>query len=151
MDDAAESGRAKALLIAGVLFLGSGIYAYSEFMYLVRGTDTNATITEANKVTKRGRFGSSRGQRIEIEYKFTDADGNARTGMDRVDTDWALPADLKVPIRYRPGADGSSRIAGQVNWFALILFGVGLTAVCIFGYRLWKEANDAYAKPGRKK
>jgi Protein of unknown function (DUF3592) len=151
MDAESESGRAKALLVAGVLFLASGFYAYSELMYLVRGSDTTATITEASKVTKRGRFGVSRGQQIEIEYKFTDADGNNRTGTDRLDEDWPVPSDRKVAIRYRPGADGSSRVAGRIGWITLIIFGVCLTAVCVFGYRLWKEAHDAYAKPKRKK
>jgi len=146
-----ESGRAKALLIAGILFLGSSIYAYSELMYLVRGRDTTATITEAYKVTKRGRFGLSGGQQIEVEYKFTDADGNARTGSDRVDDDWPVPPDRKVAVRYRPGPDGSSRLAGHVGWTTLIIFGICLTGVCIFGFRLWREAYDATRDSPRRK
>jgi hypothetical protein len=151
MDTESETGRAKALLIAGVLFLGSGVYAYSELMYLIRGRDATATVTEANKVTRRGRFGASRGEQIEVEYRFKDTDGNERTGSDRADEDWTVPRDRQVSIRYRPGADGSSRLAGRIGWVSLAVFGVCLAAVCVFGYRLWREANDAYAKPGRKK
>lgn len=151
MDAQAETGWAKALLVAGVLFLGSGIYAYSELMYLIRGRDVTATITEAHKVTKRGRFGLSRGQQIEVDYRFKDHEGNERTGSDRMDEDWPVPPDRKVEVRYRPGPDGSSRVAGRIGWITLIIFGLGLTTVCVFGIRLWREANDANTKPGRKK
>ena len=151
IDAQSETARAKWLLIAGVLFLGSSIYAYSELMYLIRGRDTTATITEASKVTKRGRFGLSQSQQIEIEYKFTDADGNDRTGSDRLDDDWKIPTDRKVAICYRPGQDGSSRVAGKIGWVTLVIFGICLTGMCVFAYRLWREANDAYAKPGRQK
>src|SRR5438270_472533 len=111
IDSHHETARAKALLVALALFLGSGFYAYSELMYLLLGRDAMATITEAYKVTKHGRFGMSQSQQIEIDYQFKDADGNDRTGSDRLDEDWKVPADRKVKIRYRPGTDGSSRVA----------------------------------------
>lgn len=147
MDAESETWRAKALLVAAVLFVASGIYAFSELMYLIRGRDATATVTEAQKVTKRGRFGLSRGEQIEVNYRFKDADGNERTGTDRADDDWKMPADGKVAVRYRSGADGPSRLAGRIGWVSLGIFGVCLAAVCVFAYRLWREANDAYAKP----
>jgi hypothetical protein len=151
MDAESETRRAKALLFAGILFLGSGIYAYSELMYLIRGRDTTATITDAYKVNKRSRFGLSNRKQMQIDYQFADADGNSRTGNDRMDEDWPVPSDRKVAIRYRPGQDGSSRVAGRIGWLAISVFFACLAGVCVFGYRLWKEGHDAYAKPGRKK
>src|SRR5688572_6763814 len=148
MDAQSETARAKSLFVAAIVFVASGIYAYSELMYLIRGKTTTATITEAYKV---GKGVTDRGQEVRIDYEFTDADGNKRTGSDRPGEGWQVPPDRKVEVRYRPGADGSSRIAGRIGWITLGIFAICLGVVGFFGYRLWREAKDAYAKPNRKR
>ena len=59
----------------------------------------------------------------------------------------------KVAIQYTAGADGSSRLAGHVNWVGLTLFALSLGAMGMFGFRLWREAAEATGdqKPRRKK
>jgi hypothetical protein len=150
MDADAETRRAKYLVFAGIAFLISSIFVYSELMYLIRGTETTATIKEVSRVEKRGRFGTSRGHKLVIDYEFKDGEGRQREGSDQVDADWAVPADRRVQIRYRPGEDGSSRLAGHVSWGAIIIFTVCLVAVGIFGFRLWREATEE-TKGSRKR
>ncbi len=142
--------QARIWIVAVVLFLGSAYYSASEFLYLVEGRDGTAQIDEAYKVRNRGRFGRNRGQVLLVNYSFKDADGNARKGSVRQNDDWPVPPDRKIAIRYRPGIDGSSRLAGQVAWVGLFIFFACSAILAFISYRLWKEARDAYARPVRR-
>lgn len=151
MDTESETWRAKILIAAVVAFVISCFFVYAEFMYLVDSREATATISKAYKIEKRGRFGVVKGYRLAVEYDFVDNEGRTRSGRSDVSEDWSIPPDGKVKIRYRSGEDGASRLVGQVSWVAVILFVACLTAVGIFGYRLVKEANQAYApRHGRK-
>jgi hypothetical protein len=151
MDNETESWRAKLLIGAVIVFLISCIFVFTEFMYLVDSRETTATISKAYKVQIRGRFGIVKGYRLAVEYDFVDAEGLRRSGRCDVNEDWPIPLDGKVKIRYRPGEDGASRFVGFASWTAIIIFFVCLAAVGVFGYRLVREANRAYAPRRGKK
>lgn len=141
MDSEHELARAKWLIISVLIFLVSGCISWGELVYLFAGEDAQADIEKAYETTRRGWLGGSR--RVTVDYTFTEPDGSRRTGTDTVPSDWVLPENGKVPVRYTPGEDGDSRVAGQVNWVALAFFGLSLAAVGWFGFRLWREATEA--------
>jgi hypothetical protein len=85
-----------------------------------------------------------------VEYTFTEPDGTSRRGLAIVGTDWAVPANGKVAVRYTPGKDGNSRLSGHVRWFGIILFSVGLLTILFFGVKLYREANED-TQPKRRK
>jgi hypothetical protein len=143
MDAQSELARAKWLLFGAVLFLVSGCISYDEFVYLIFGRKTQASVTGVSEVTRTRRFGLSKNKVLMVDYSFAEPDGTRRTGSDAVPIDWPRPEGSKVEVQYTRGADGSSRLAGHVNWFGLIFFGVSFASVCVFGYRLWREASEA--------
>ena len=151
MDSDNELARAKWLLISAFIFLVSGCISWGELNYLVAGRDTQADITKAFEVARRGRFGIGRSERLTLEYTFQEPDKTHRTGTDTVSLDWPIPASGKIPVRYTAGADGRSRLAGHVNLVGLTLFGLSVGAMGLFGYRLWREASEATSdrKPKR--
>jgi hypothetical protein len=153
MDHENELARAKWLMLAAAIFLVSGCLSWDELIYLISGRETQADVTKAFEVTKRGRLGMSEQRRLTVEYSFADTDGKRRIGTDTVSPDWPLPGGGKVAIQYTAGADGSSRLAGHVHWVGLTLFALSLGAMGIFGFRLWREASEATRdqKPRRKK
>jgi hypothetical protein len=81
---------------------------YAEVVYLLRGKETQATVTKAWEVTSRGRYGLGEHKRVEIEYTFTDMDGSIRKGGDFVDLDSRLPAHRRSPFNL-PQAQGADR------------------------------------------
>ena len=151
MDNESELARAKWLLLGIVLFAVSIFIAYSEFAYLLFGHETQSTSAEIYTIDRRGRFGLVRGKKTVVEYEFTDNDGNRRKGRDEVSPDWGLSGGESVTVRYRPGATGSSRLAGHVNWLGLVLF-FGITIfLCIVGFRFWRHVTKAVAEMDPKK
>jgi hypothetical protein len=143
MDADNEIARAKWLLFSGLLFVVSCFICYDELVYVLKGRETQATVTKAYEVTRRGRFGLSRGTRLTVEYAFTEPDGTRRSDSDTVDPDWDLPSTGTVRVRYTPGASGRSRLAGHVNWGGIGIFVVSLGVMGYFGFRLWREAAEA--------
>jgi hypothetical protein len=134
-----EIARGKWLLVAGAFFLASIVVCYGEIMYLMTGKDVQATVASA----KLYRNVNTDRKVLTIEYEFTDAENNHRKRTDNVDPAWeAKIQGGKVPVRYRPGKDGSARLAGEVNWFGPIFLGVSLLGLGYAGFLLWKEAND---------
>jgi hypothetical protein len=152
MDTENELARAKWLLISVAVFLFSAWISWGELLYLIVGRDAQADVVKAYEVTRGGRFGVGGRQRLVVDYSFTEPGGTHRTGTDTVPPDWPIPQGGKVPVRYTAGADGNSRLAGHVNWIGIVLFGLSVGAVGVFGYRLWREASEAYRerKPGRR-
>jgi hypothetical protein len=144
MDTDNELARAKGLLFGGVLFLVSCFICYGELIYLVRGRQAQANVTKSYESTRRGRFGLSQGTMVTVEYAFAEPDGTRRTGSDTVRPDWPLPSNGTVPVQYTPGEDGRSRLSGHVNWFGPGFFAVSVGVLGFFGYRLWREASEAF-------
>ena len=150
MDDFMARWKLKIFIFAIVAAIASFFFTINEFLYLVNGREATATVSKTYPAVSHGRYGS-RSPRLAIEYEFVDADGHRRSGRDDVRADWPIPSDGKVKVRYRPGEDGSCRLAGRVSWGAILIFFVCLCAVGFFGFRLIREANQAYAPRGGKK
>jgi hypothetical protein len=152
VDTDSELARAKWLLFSGAFFLASCFICWGELAYLLRGRRTDATVTKAYEVTRRGRFGIGSSTALTVEYAFAEPDGTRRTGSDTVPPDWDLPPNGKAPVQYTPGEDGRSRLAGHVHWAGLAIFAVSVVVLGFFGYRLWREASEATrpARPRRR-
>jgi hypothetical protein len=150
MDRDNEFGRAKWLALSGLAFVISCFVVYDEVVYLVRGRVATANVTSAYEVTTR-RFGVVTGKSLTVEYTFTEPDGTPRSGSDTVSASWVLPETGGIPVRYTPGAEGRSRLAGHFYWAGVVFFFVALLVMGVFGYRLWREAKEAYEpkKPKR--
>ena len=141
MDTDSELAKAKWLLISGVLFVVSCFICYGELVYLLNGRETQASVTKVYEVTKRGRFGMNRGTRLEAEYAFKEPDGTRRTGTSTVGKDWDFSDS--VAVRYTPGENGRSRLAGHVNWLGIILFFASVCALGFFGFRIWRSYTES--------
>jgi hypothetical protein len=153
MDADNELARAKWLLIAIAVFLFSACISWGEMIYLVFGRETQADISKIYaEVRSSGRFRQRQSETMMIDYSFTEPDGTRRTGTDSIFEGMVFPSDKKVMVRYTSGAEGRSRLAGHSNWIGIILFLGSLTAIGIFGFRLWREAKEATRdrKPRRK-
>ena len=148
MDGDNELARAKWLLISGLLFIVSLFLCYAEVVYLLNGRETQANVTKTYEVTKRGRFGISRGTNRVVEYAFAEPDGTRRTDSDTVSADTDI--GQKVAVRYTPGANGRSRLAGHVNWFGVILFSGSILSMTFFGFRIWREYKAGEAPRKRR-
>jgi hypothetical protein len=146
MDAENEIARAKWLLAAGVLFVVSCFVSYRELTYLLRGQQTQASVTQAYEITRKEHFGLTETKSLTVEYAFTEPDGTHRADSDTVNADWPLPPSRKVAVQYTPGAGGRSRLAGHVNWFGIGFFVVSLGVLGFFGYRLWREASQATSR-----
>lgn len=145
MDTNAETFRAKYLIVGVLLFLVSGCLTYTEANLYLRGNDGQANVVQAFET--RGRRGSTR---LTVEYEFTDGEGNRRKEQSTVSRSTPVPGPGgKIAIRYTNGANGSSRLAGHVNWVGVVLFGVSL-AIIVFGiFVLMKE--ERATRPARRR
>ena len=54
-------------------------------------------------------------------------------------------------MRYTPGENGSSRLAGEVNWVAFALFALSAAAVVVFVGKLYLEARATTREPKRRR
>src|SRR5262245_23356676 len=150
MEDFISRWKLKMFIFAIVASIASFFFTINEFLYLVNSREATATVSKTYPAASHGRYGSG-GSRLAVEYEFVDADGRRRSGRDDVREDWPIPSDGKIKVRYRPGEDGACRLAGRVNWGAILIFFVCLGTVGYFGFRLIREANQAYAPRGGKK
>jgi hypothetical protein len=145
MDSDNEIAKAKWLLGGIFLFLISGCFTYRELNFWLRGTDGQATVVQVFE--SRGRRGSTS---MTIEYEFSDTENNRRKDQQSVSPDSSLPGvGSKIPIRYTPGKEGSSRLLGGVNWLFIGIFVVSIVLMGIGIFALIREANDD--GPKRKK
>jgi hypothetical protein len=151
MDSDSEIARAKWLLLFGAIFLVSCFVCYSEFVYVIRAHDAQATVTDAYMVDKRGRFGIVTGKKLVVDYTFSEVDGSRRTGHDEVSSSWEVPTDGTITVRYTAGKDGRSRWSGHVNWVGLAFFAVTTSILIFSAIRLWQKAAEATSgKPKRR-
>lgn len=151
MDSDREIARAKWLLLFGAVFLVSAFLCYGEMVYLFVGREAQATVKEAYVLERRGRFGIPLGEKLVVEYSFTEPDGTSRSGHDEVTSSWPPPENGIITVRYTPGKDGRSRLAGHVNWTGLALFALSTALVIYAVARLWQLASRAVkGKPSSK-
>jgi hypothetical protein len=131
-------------LFTGLLaFLLGGCMSWEELMYLLRGRDTRATITKVFETHER------RGTALSVEYTFAEPGGGPRRGNHTVSLDWPVPRDKKVTVRYTPGEDGDSRLAGHVRWSGLLTFFGALLLAVVGAIVLGREAHDDKPRKNR--
>ncbi|QJW94426.1 DUF3592 domain-containing protein [Frigoriglobus tundricola] len=146
MDQETEIARAKWLLMGVLFFLVSGCFSYGEAVYLVSGHEATATVSKTFE--SPGRRG---GTRLSVEYTFSEPNGTPREGTDTVPTAWSVPANGQVPVLYISGTDGSSRLAGNVNWVALGIFAFSLVWIAVFAARLFGATRDEPQRRPRRR
>ena len=147
MDHDHELKRFKGILIAGLLFLISGCFAYTELKYAVRSKTTDAQVSEA----KRWLSGRRQTPKIDLKYSYQEADGTHRSGRDDVPESW-VPGDLKtVQVQYIPGAQDSSRIKASERLMPVYFFAAMVVWLGYAIFKLAREANTPIARgPSRR-
>jgi hypothetical protein len=150
MDQENEIAKAKWLLISGVVFLVASYLTYREIVYLFQGHNAEGQVVRVFEVTRHRRSFFNRRNNLIVEYSFVEANGTQRSGSDTVRPSWQYPEDGAVMIRYTPGKAGRSRLAGQVNWFGVVLFAVSVGAMVLFSIRLWVRAAEE-TRPRRRR
>ncbi len=140
IDQEAELARFKGLLVAGIVFLVSGCYAYSELKYAIWGQMADAKVIRAEQKSTPGRRGRTH-HVMRVEYEFAEANGTRRSEKDDVSVDWSPPGDGKISVQYIPGAEHSSRLEGQSHMFAVYLF---LGCIVWLGYSLYQIGRQAH-------
>jgi hypothetical protein len=123
----------KQLLLSGVLSIASYSCCYNELVYALRGHQTQATVTSVHEL--------HRGTRLYYKYAFTEPDRTRRTGSDTVDADWDLPRNGTILVQYTAGADGQSRLSGNVVWDGIAVFAL---SVVVFGYYIYRLGRKMY-------
>lgn len=148
MDEEAELVKLKWLIFAGLAFLVSSFFAWTELRYALWSRTTEAEVVDVFETETIGR----RGRRIPVlavEYRFTDEAGVPRFERDEVARGWQPPANRRVAIEYFPGENGGSRLAGNRNWRSLVVFFGTLAVLAFAGWKLWREAREAVAQSDR--
>lgn len=147
MDEDEELRKFKRIIIAIALFFICGWFAVGELRYMAFGNTADATVTELFETKKSRRW--SQYSMLAVRYSFTDEDGTTRTERDDVPLDWE-PADgstlavgSKTPVEYLPGVEDKSRLSGNGDTFALVIFLIALAAIAAFGVWLWRHASEA--------
>ena len=145
-----ELMRAKWVLSAAFVFLISGCMTYTELEYLVFGHTTDARVVDAKLVdTSERRFRTT--EKLRIDYQFTEPDGTARKGQQDLSPDRIEELGETVSVRYTPGKDGMSRMAGTANVLLLGIFFISLAAIIGFGAKLVRDGNEAARELARGK
>jgi hypothetical protein len=117
-------------LIAGLLTLiiGAGI-AWQESRFASDSVEATGTVLgkSLNRAT------SERGTEYFVQYRFTDESGTVHDASDQVGFDqWdALVEGGPIAVQYIAGDPGTSRMASDEWFIALLILGVGLLASII--------------------
>ena len=135
MDAEEETVKFKFMLIALVAFVVSGFFAYMELKYATGGKAAQATVDRVGEVPGR------RGRTTTVAYyHYRDDAGNLRHGSAPLDGDFSASPGDTVAVQYL--AD-TSRLAGQRNTFALVVFFGCLAALVIGGALFWRHVRQA--------
>ena len=139
MDTESETKNLKLILVAGLTFLFSAYFAYVELKYATSGKTAEATVDSIGEA--RGR----RGRTTTVAYyHYRDAAGNLRHGSVPLDESHSLGSGDAVTVQYL--AD-TSRIAGQRNTAALVIFFVSLVAMLAGGFLFWRHVRESTRPP----
>ena len=141
MDAEEEAGKFKLMLFVVVVFLVSTFFAYLELKYSTAGKTAEATVDGVSeRRTRRG------GTIRVVHYHYRDTEGKLRNGTDDIGNDWSVPTGGKVNVEYL--AD-TSRLAGNRNTVALVIFFGSLLALVVGGFLFWRHVRLAIG-PARK-
>ena len=146
MDEEEELRKFKWIITGIALFLIFGWFAAGEVRYLAFGETADARVTELFETKKSRRW--SQYSMLAVRYTFTDGDGTTRAERDDVPPDWettdgsTLAVGSTTPVEYLPGVEGKSRLSGNGNTFALVIFLIAVLAIAAFGVWLWRHASE---------
>ena len=148
MDEEVELRRLQFVLIAFVAVVITGYISWGELRYKILGRSAEATVTQSREEQRRSRHGR-RYRILVVEYTFSEADGTRRNDRDEVSP--GTPVSRPTTRgQYLPGVAHSSRLTGQENVFAVLIF-VG--SLAWMGYSIFRIAREANApiKTSRRK
>lgn len=148
MDQDNELQRFKFALFAFVAVVISGYISWGEMKYMVWGKSADATVTQAREEERRGRRGR-RYQVLVVDYTFVEADGTRRSERDEVSSGTEVPTPTAT-VQYLPGVANSSRLTGQENVLAVIIFVGSLAWMGYSIYSIAREANAPIKRSGRR-
>jgi hypothetical protein len=141
VDTESETAKFKFILIAAIAFIVSTFFAYIELKYAMGAKTTDGIIE---------RLGESRGRRGRsvpmVYYRYRDDAGMLRHGSSRIGRGFNGGEGDKVRIEY---LEDTSRLAGERNTGALVVFFGCLAALCVGGFLFWRHVREATrpAKP----
>lgn len=129
--------------IAGLLV--SVFFGWPEALYLIAGKDAQGEVLHGSN-SERWTSDGGRGYRTyevrAIEYTFVEPDGTLRKGEDTLSPDSQVKRGEKVWIRYTPGQEGRSRLAGNINWRGVAgFFASVLSAIAFVGHMIWDASR----------
>ena len=135
MDTESETKNLKLILVAVLTFLVSAYFAYMELKYTTSGRTAEATVDSVGEA--RGR----RGRTTTVAYyHYRDDAGNLRHGSAPLDDSHSLGSGDTVTVQYL--AD-TSRLAGQRNTAALVIFFISFLAMLVGGFLFWRHVREA--------
>lgn len=132
MDTDAETKRFKWLLIAGILFVVSAFFSWSELKYALFGKQVEARLVKVVDTTDPGRRGR---EVMAVHYEFADSDGTTRNETDRLPATWDRPSGQTIPIQYLSGSPDSSRVVGNTRRVWILIF---LGSLVFFGFKVFQ-------------
>ena len=139
MDVENETWKFKLMLGVLVAFIVSGVFAYMELKYSTSGKTADCTFDRL--VERRAR----RRTVHTVYYHYRDHNGQLRNGSDDVPSHWTPPDDRKLRVRY---LNNTSRLEGNRNTGALVIFFGCLAALAIAGVMFWRHVREA-TKPAK--
>ena len=149
LNDEQETEVAKliVLIVYIAAFFISGYLSIGEMGYFLFGKTTTAKVTKFQTILERsGGRGAPNTYSLGVEYDFTDSTGIFRHGSDRVDPDlWRFDVGQIIPVQYRAGAEGDSRVAGTAHQKAAIIFLICSAVLFVLGYRFFRDVSQAVA------
>ena len=147
MDVNEEMRNLRRVLAAGVLFLVSGCYSWTEVVYSVWGRTTEARVVSARIRESTSR---RRSDKLVVEYTFNEDGGAVRNERVEFSADTPPPRPgSPIEIRYVAGREGYSRPLGHRQWVFMILFLFSLGVLGYFVFRMNQLANQKPTWRGR--
>lgn len=147
MDTDNETAKFKLILIAAIAFIVSTFFAFQELKYATGGKTTDGIIE---------RLGEARGRRgrtvAVVHYRFRDEAGTIRKDSSRIGRGFNGGEGDKVRVEY---LEDESRLAGDRNTGALVIFFGSLAALVVGGLLFFRHVREAtrpskpYAVPKR--
>ena len=139
----AEGMKLRLWLLGIILFLVSGYFSYSEFMYLANGRHSTATVVSAAEKREFSSRGRSR-YKWEVTYTFPLRDGSERKdtvamSMDHSDT---LVPGATFDVQYMPREANESRVKGDNNAWMTIPFILVSAWMFYSTIKIWREYKE---------
>ncbi|MFO0935670.1 MAG: hypothetical protein U0798_04030 [Gemmataceae bacterium] len=126
---------ARFLILFVIFFIISCFSIYTEMVYFFRGRVTVAQVSDVRDFQTTDRRGRSSPSKKIVLYEFTEPNGEQRKGSDEINLGWKRTQTVKV--QYTPGANGRSRIAGNVNWLGVGFFGFSIILMAAALLLIW--------------